>query len=162
MRLLLVFDLNDVEAKIALHQVAHLSFIHGKRGIFKRRNHLAPHDPIQFSPLGLASGIIGVLLRQVGEIGAIFQLFQDIFSLGLGRVYDFWVRSRRCLDQDMAHFDPFGCLVILLVVAIVLLQVSGRNGRSASSGLTAFLLRSVFVNSGGGALRSRGHGEEGR
>src|SRR5689334_6678310 len=48
---LALFDLDDVEAVLALHHVTNLTRLQSKRGFFKPRNHLASAEPTEIAAL---------------------------------------------------------------------------------------------------------------
>src|SRR6185436_9942920 len=76
------------------------------------RHHLLLGEEAEIAAVG-GAGILGFLLGQFGEIGALLQLFRDRLGLVLG------------LDQDVAGVDfgfagdLFGCLLIDLLHGLV-------------------------------------------
>src|SRR6185437_4274042 len=67
---LLFFGLDDVVAELGAHEAGDLSGLLLKSHFVERRNGGAVLDPAEFASLRLAAGIVGVLLGELGEVGA--------------------------------------------------------------------------------------------
>ena len=63
-RVLLIFDTNDVEAIAALHQITDLALGQRERSLLELGYRAAPADQAQFPALLCAAGIVGILLGQ--------------------------------------------------------------------------------------------------
>src|SRR5499427_7495665 len=90
----LVLDLDDVPAELRLHRIGELSGIHLEGDIGKFGHHLIFGEVAEIAALG-GTGILGLFLGQLGEIGAALELFEN----GLRFIFAF--------DQDVARAHLF-------------------------------------------------------
>ena len=68
----------------------------------------------KFAALVLAAWVVGVLLGEVGEVGAGLELLQDVLCLGLGGVVGLASAPALDGDQDVAGLDLLVSLVLRL------------------------------------------------
>ena len=91
------------------------------------RNGSAVLDEAEFPALSLAARIVRIFFRQLGEIRAMLQLFQDVFGLGLRGRVSFRIRLCRDLDENMAHADLLRHLELLLMLVVIPLHIRARK-----------------------------------
>ena len=94
MRRLPLLHLHDVIAELGLHDLGVADLL-GEDGVVELRHHRAAPGKAQFAALVLAAGVVGVLLGQVGKVGAALNLLEQRLGLGLGRGIGLGVGARR-------------------------------------------------------------------
>ena len=122
MRLVMLLHVDDVVAKVCLHQIAGLTRFQSEGSLFKRRDHLAPGKYTKLTAAGLAARVIGVLLRQFRKVSTRLQLLQHVLCLGLRGGVGLGVRALRLCNQNVTPLY----LLLHLILALV-----GRRSRSA-------------------------------
>ena len=68
-------DLDDMEAVLRLDEIGDLARVETEGRLFELRDGLTLSDPAQVTALILRSRVLGVFLRQVFELAALFDLF---------------------------------------------------------------------------------------
>ncbi|OIQ70053.1 hypothetical protein GALL_483390 [mine drainage metagenome] len=121
-------QLDDVVAKVRLHDITDFSFFHCKGGIFKRFDHGSPGKKVQIAALAGRARILGILFGNIGKtVRCQTHLFEKFlcFLLGLETL------GRRCVlgcaDQDVAGPAFFFATEPVHVLVVVRLQVSLRD-----------------------------------
>ena len=130
-RLLALFDLNDVVAILGLDDFCIADFL-SEDGVVELGHHAPALRESQLAAGILAAGVIGIFLGQIGKVGAALNLFEDQLGFGLGGRIGFGVGSLIDLDQDMARTGLFRHGVFRLVGGVVLLDFLLRGLRYAA------------------------------
>ena len=68
-----------MEAVDRLDEIADLAGLEREGGLLELRDRLAAGEPVQVPALGCGAGILGILGGKLGEIGAAFDLLQEVF-----------------------------------------------------------------------------------
>ena len=77
----LLLDLDDVEAEGRLDDVAHRARLERERGGIERRHHVPAREEPEVAALAGGSGVLGDVLRELGEVGALLHLGEDVLGL---------------------------------------------------------------------------------
>ena len=80
---LLVGELDDVEAELGLHQFTDLAGLHRERRGIELGHHAATAEEVEVAAVAGVRFILGVFLRQFGEVGAGLCFLQHILRLRL-------------------------------------------------------------------------------
>ena len=110
-----------------------------KRSLLELRNRASPGDGRQEAPILRAARIIGILLRQVGEVRRRFQLLLDVVRFRARCIDSFLVDlsvrvRRRRLDQDVSNRHRLRNAVVVLMLACNTAAIrQGLPGCCASS-----------------------------
>ncbi len=112
----LFLDLDDVPAELRLHGIGDLARLQRERDGGEFRHHLVLGEEAEVAAVGCA-GVLGLLLGEFGEIGALLEFVLDRLGLILG------------LDQDVAGVDFLLARDLLGGILIDLLHglVGGRS-----------------------------------
>ncbi len=82
-------ELDHMPAELALHRrLGVLAGLEGFKRLGERRHIVVGGGPTQIAAIGCAAGVLGVFLRQLGELGALFQLGDDVLSFFFARHQD--------------------------------------------------------------------------
>ena len=115
---------------LRLDLVAGLARLEGKRRFFELRHRLAARHPIRHgATIGGRPGVLGILLRQRGEIRSAPDLFQQILGSGLD-LRLFRGRLAIGLQQNVPHLDALRRAerVQVLAVHAAEIGVPGNHG----------------------------------
>ena len=125
MRGLLLFDLDDVIAVLRLTRPEVWPGC-SEKAAWSNSGTVAPclRKPSS-PPCVLAAGIVGVCLRQLGEVAAMVELIENALRLGLGSGVGLGVVAVD-LDEDVADLHLVVDLVVLEVLVVVLLNLQRR------------------------------------
>ncbi len=130
MRGLLLFYLDDVVAVLRANEPGGLSRLQREGSLVELGDGRAVLEEAELAALLLAAGIVGVLLRQLGEVAAVVELIENVLGLGLGGGVSLGVVAVD-LDEDVADLDLVVDLVVLQVLVVVLLNFGVGDLRSA-------------------------------
>ena len=85
-RVLLLLGLDDVVAEARADESGNLAGLLSEGGLVEFSDGGAVLDPAQLAALILAAGVVGVFLREVGEVFAVvfMELVEDVLGLGFG------------------------------------------------------------------------------
>jgi hypothetical protein len=133
-RVLLLFGLDDVIAEAGADEIGNLARLLAKGGLVEFSDGGAVLDPAQFAALILAAGIVGIFLREVGEVLAVVltKLVEDVLRFGFGGGVSAGAAVGIDGDEDVADFDLRIDAVELLILAVVLLDLRFGDLRFAA------------------------------
>ena len=125
MRVLLLFGLDDVVAEASADESGNLAGLLGEGGLVEFSDGGAVLDPAQLAALILAAGVVGIFLREVGEVFAVVltELVEDVLGFGFG--CGIGAGSSVGIDgnKDVADFDLRVNAIELLILVVVLLDL---------------------------------------
>src|SRR5262249_31062733 len=130
MRRLFLFDLNDVIAVLGANEAGGLSGLERKGSLIEFRNGSSVLEEAEFAALLLAAGVVGVFLREIGEVSTVVQLVEDALRLGLRRGVSLRIGTVD-LYEDVADLHLVLDLIVLQVLVVVLLNLGVSNLRGA-------------------------------
>src|ERR1019366_9474015 len=126
--LLFTLDMDDVEAIVGANDARGLAHRRSEGSLLELGNRASARQWRQQPAIRCAPRIFGVLLGQIGEVGAALQLLRNVVRLGPCCIHALLINfavsiRRRCLDQDVPHGHCLGNTILILVLAVVLLQL---------------------------------------
>ena len=125
--LLVLLELDDMEAVLGPYRLGNIARLHVIDRILDRVDHVAAREVAQLAALALGI-VVGVLARQLAEVGAVEQLLVDALGLDARRL-DLGRRGvGRHRDQDLRELEAFLADAELLRMRVVVgLDLVGRD-----------------------------------
>ena len=134
MGVLFGFGLDDVVAEAGADEAGDLAGLLREGGLVEFRDGDAVLDPAELATLILAAGVVGVLLREIGEVLAVVlaELIEDALRFGFGGGVG--VRSAVGVDgdEDVTHLRLRIDVILLLILVVVLLNLGLGDLRLAA------------------------------
>ena len=103
---LLLLGLDDVIAELRADKAGGLAGVEGHRGLGVGGIETAGRHHGELAALVLGAGVVGVLLREIGEVAAGLKLLEDVLRLGFGGASVCGVGALGHGDQDVAGLAP--------------------------------------------------------